>query len=120
MNSFAIYSRRLARILCSRGNNLKTRGYSTTTTQPPLTFAFDIVRTRLFYQRKEQSINSDYRRRTAFLSEERIRFLLRDVPSKYWRGITFSGSGCYNYFVLSKADFFQKNPIHPCAYLPSN
>ena len=42
-----IYSRPLARIIClsSRGNNLKTRRYSITATQPPLAFAFDIVRT---------------------------------------------------------------------------
>ena len=119
MNSFAIHSRPLARIL-SLGNNLKTRRYSTTSTQPPVAFAFDIVRTRLFHPIKELSINLDYRRRTAFLSEERMRFLLRDVPSKYWKGITFSGSGCYNYFALSKADFLQKNPIHTCAYFPSD
>ena len=92
MSSFAFYLRPWARIL-SIGNNLKTRRYSTATAQPPLAFAFDIVRTRLFHQIKEQScINSDYRRRTAFLSEERMHFLLRDAPSKYWKGITFSES----------------------------
>jgi hypothetical protein len=112
MNNFA-FSRPLARILWFSSHNLKTRRYSTTTTHPPLAFAFDIVRTRLL--RKEQSINSECRRRMAFLSEERMRFLLRDVPSKYWKGITISGSGCYNHFLQSKADFLQKNPLHPCA-----
>ena len=100
MNSFAFYSRPWARIL-SLGNNLKTRGYSTATTQPPLTFAFDIVRTRLSIRERSSLLTSDYLCRTAFLFEERMRFLQRDAPSKYWKGITFSGSGCYNHYVLS-------------------
>jgi len=131
MNNFAIYSRPLARIRCLKpllptvclsafGNNLKTRRYNTTTTKLPLAFAFDIVRTRLLHRRKEQSINSDYRFRTVFLSEERMRFLLRDAPSKYWKGITFSGSGLLQPFCTIEADFLQENSIHPCAYLSDN
>ena len=113
-----IYSRPLAR-LSSLGNNLKTRRYNTTI-QPPLAFAFDIVRTRLSIKARSSLLTSGYRRRTASLSEERMHFLLPDAPSKYWKGITISGSECYYHCAPSMADFWQKNSIHPCRYLASN
>jgi hypothetical protein len=69
---------------------------------------------------KKQFIDLDYRHRTVFLFEERMRFLPRDALSKYWKEIIFLGSGYHNQFVLSMADFLQKNSIYPCAYLACN